>query len=152
MDCKNILNCASFVAFVFLGFLANVQADARGPVSNTCDFFLPKMTVYIKHSMGQGVMVDVHCKSKDDDLGNHSLAEGQWYRFKFRPNLWDTTLFWCDVSWNGRRQVFNAYRQKTTYGKCLVVGCECPWNLTPDGPCFFNPKTEKHDLCEGWRG
>uniref|UniRef100_A0A7N0TBC1 S-protein homolog n=1 Tax=Kalanchoe fedtschenkoi TaxID=63787 RepID=A0A7N0TBC1_KALFE len=150
MASKNILNYASFVAFVFIGFLALVH-EAREPVSNDCDFFFPKMTVYIKHSMGQGVMLDLHCKSKDDDLGNQRLANGQWYRFSFRPNVGGTTLFWCDVSWNGRSQVFNAYREKDTYWKCHDVGCDCPWNLTPDGPCFFNPKTEKYDMCQGWR-
>uniref|UniRef100_A0A7N0TAP4 S-protein homolog n=1 Tax=Kalanchoe fedtschenkoi TaxID=63787 RepID=A0A7N0TAP4_KALFE len=133
-------------------FLAHVQQAREPAVSNSCDFFFPKMTVYIKHSMGDGVLVDVHCKSKDDDLGNQPLAQGQWYRFSFRPNLGDTTLFWCDVSWDGRRQVFDAYHQKTTYGKCHDVGCDCPWELTPNGPCFYNPKTQKNDLCEGWRG
>uniref|UniRef100_A0A7N0TBD2 S-protein homolog n=1 Tax=Kalanchoe fedtschenkoi TaxID=63787 RepID=A0A7N0TBD2_KALFE len=109
------------------------------------------MTVYIKHSMGQGVMVDVHCKSKQNDLGNHRLADGQWYRFKFRPNIWFTTFFWCDVSWNGRRQVFDAYNGKDSYWNCVALGCDCPWKLTPDGPCFFNPKTQMCDICQGWR-
>uniref|UniRef100_A0A7N0TAP2 S-protein homolog n=1 Tax=Kalanchoe fedtschenkoi TaxID=63787 RepID=A0A7N0TAP2_KALFE len=151
MDSRNVLNCASFVAFVFLGFLAHVR-EARELVSNGCDSPLyPKMTVYIKHSMGQGVMVDVHCKSKDNDLGNHRLADGRWYRFSFRPNAWFTTLFWCDVSWNGRRQVFNAYGGKGSYWNCVSLGCDCPWKLTPDGPCFFDRKTQKCDICQGWR-
>lgn len=27
----------------------------------------------------------VHCKSKDNDLGNHVLRVGESYRFSFRP-------------------------------------------------------------------
>ncbi|KAL9668698.1 hypothetical protein QQ045_006236 [Rhodiola kirilowii] len=110
------------------------------------------MTVYIKHSMGKGIIVDVHCKSKDDDLGVRHLPEGQYFRFGFGPHVVKNTLFWCDVSWNGRKQVFNAYKDPESYWDCHGVGCECPWNLTPNGPCFFNVKTQQFDKCGPWRG
>ncbi|KAL9672033.1 hypothetical protein QQ045_009607 [Rhodiola kirilowii] len=54
------------------------------------------MTVYIKHSMG--IIVDVHCKSKDDDLGVRHLPEGQYFPLGFRPHVVKNTFFWCDVS------------------------------------------------------
>ncbi|KAK4756548.1 hypothetical protein SAY87_006675 [Trapa incisa] len=43
------------------------------------------------HSFG------IHCKSKDDDLGNHIVGPNQRYGFEFRDNFLGTTLFFCGV-------------------------------------------------------
>ena len=40
----------------------------------------------------------VHCKSKDDDLGEHVLHTGDNYNWSFRENFWISTLFWCHFS------------------------------------------------------
>ncbi|KAL9670954.1 hypothetical protein QQ045_008517 [Rhodiola kirilowii] len=135
------------------GFFLQVQAETHGmEVSNSCYIIHPRMTVYIKHRMGQGVVVDLHCKSKDDDLGVQHLAQEQQYSFSFLPNIWGTTQFWCDVSWNGRKQVFDAYRNKVQFWRCYDMACDCPWLLTPNGPCFYDLQTKQFDRCQSWKG
>ena len=35
----------------------------------------------------------VHCKSKNDDLGEHVLRTGENYSWNFKENFWRSTLF-----------------------------------------------------------
>ncbi|OVA13122.1 Plant self-incompatibility S1 [Macleaya cordata] len=41
----------------------------------------------------------IHCRSKDDDLGEHSIPYGQTYTWSFHPNFIRTTLFWCGIGY-----------------------------------------------------
>jgi len=45
----------------------------------------------------------VHCKSKDDDIGFHTLMFGESYMFSFKPAIlpWIQTLFFCSFTWSG---------------------------------------------------
>ncbi|KAK3198020.1 hypothetical protein Dsin_021435 [Dipteronia sinensis] len=52
--------------------------------------------VYI-HS---GLDLTVHCKSGDDDLGEHVLPFKGWYSFRFRP--WTNSLFHCIFAWQNQ--------------------------------------------------
>ena len=40
--------------------------------------------------------LQIHCKSKNDDLGVHILQYDEEYKFGFKPNYWLTTLFYCE--------------------------------------------------------
>ena len=53
--------------------------------------------VHLKNIVGSDVIV--HCKSKNDDLGLHTISNEQEYEWSFRPNVFQTTLFYCYVSW-----------------------------------------------------
>ncbi|KAK3221095.1 hypothetical protein Dsin_015065 [Dipteronia sinensis] len=59
----------------------------------------PKVHLSIENNMGSGVDLTLHCKSKDDDLGEHKLPNSGKYMFQFRPNYWGTTLFFCSFAW-----------------------------------------------------
>lgn len=53
----------------------------------------------------------VHCRSKDDDLGNHTLRSGQEFDWHFRTNFLGTTLYSCDFVWGLKKKgmvVFDA--------------------------------------------
>lgn len=39
-----------------------------------------------------------HCKSKDNDLGEHEIDLGAKYSFSFKENFWQSTRFWCNFS------------------------------------------------------
>ncbi|AES78447.1 putative plant self-incompatibility S1 [Medicago truncatula] len=58
----------------------------------------------------------LHCKSKDDDLGFHSISYSQQYEFTFRPSyvFWINTLFFCSFTWQGSpyRHYIDIYSQK----------------------------------------
>ena len=42
----------------------------------------------------------VHCKSANNDLGEHVLRTGDNYNWSFKENFWTSTLFWCHFSSN----------------------------------------------------
>ncbi|XP_038698049.1 S-protein homolog 5-like [Tripterygium wilfordii] len=69
--------------------------DARFPIPK-------KVTTHINNDLGPGIDLTLHCKSKEDDLGEHVLQyHDQGYEFRFRPNIWGSTLFFCSFSWQG---------------------------------------------------
>uniref|UniRef100_A0A7N0UH66 S-protein homolog n=1 Tax=Kalanchoe fedtschenkoi TaxID=63787 RepID=A0A7N0UH66_KALFE len=94
--------------------------------------------------------IKVHCKSKNDDMGEHTLWNGMHTTFSFRW-FWSKTFFWCDVFWNNRWVVFDAYVHSRDVNRCLKNHCDCKWAITSKGPCFWNQETQKYDLCESWR-
>lgn len=53
--------------------------------------------VAILNNMKDSTLI-VHCKSKDDNLGEHVVNVGGKYYWMFKENLWQTTLFWCNFS------------------------------------------------------
>ncbi|KAG5560487.1 hypothetical protein RHGRI_003714 [Rhododendron griersonianum] len=58
--------------------------------------FFKRVTVHVINGVpGVPDTLQVHCQSKDDDLGTHGLKNGQEINWTFKPNLFDTTLFFC---------------------------------------------------------
>ncbi|ESW11844.1 hypothetical protein PHAVU_008G063200 [Phaseolus vulgaris] len=57
--------------------------------------------------------LNIHCKSKDDDLGPHVLHINQYIRITFQPNFFFGTLFFY-------------------YYKC---DADCKWYVHKDGLC-----------------
>ena len=57
---------------------------------------LSKWKVGISNEMvGPNQTLTIHCKSKDDDLGERNLNVGQSFEWEFKENLISTTLYWC---------------------------------------------------------
>lgn len=48
----------------------------------------------------------LHCASRDDDLGNHTLFHNQVESWRFRTNFWGTTHFFCNFWWGRKTQAF----------------------------------------------
>ncbi|KAI3913555.1 hypothetical protein MKX01_022136 [Papaver californicum] len=72
----------------------------------------------------------IHCKSKDDDLGEHTLAYAEYFSWKFKVNIIFTTLFWCNMWWidsNGKQVHggYDIYRYTRDWWKCYNY-CEYP--------------------------
>ncbi|PON63769.1 Self-incompatibility protein [Parasponia andersonii] len=56
-------------------------------------------SVKITNSLGPNIDLTLHCKSKDDDLGDHVLPYNASFGFDFNRNIWGTTLFFCGFPW-----------------------------------------------------
>ncbi|KAL3518657.1 hypothetical protein ACH5RR_021246 [Cinchona calisaya] len=56
-----------------------------------------KVQVHIMNMQRSGGRINVHCQSKDDDLGFHVVEYGDEYSWSFGANIWGSTLFYCDV-------------------------------------------------------
>lgn len=87
----------------------------------------------------------VHCRSVDDDLGDHSvLFNTPPYNFSFHDEIFLTTSFGCDLFHKGGnlvyRQSFRAYRGAYPF-RC---GLLYVWNARDDGIYLSkNRKPEK---------
>ncbi|KAF9591267.1 hypothetical protein IFM89_003218 [Coptis chinensis] len=55
--------------------------------------------VFLRNEIGSGVVLNYHCQSKDDDLGNRTLAYDEEWEWEFKTSIWFNTLFWCRMDW-----------------------------------------------------
>ncbi|KAF8031451.1 hypothetical protein BT93_D0612 [Corymbia citriodora subsp. variegata] len=90
------------------------------------------------------LLLTVHCKSKNDDLGFHDIATGGTWEFSFRPNFFGRTLYFCSLSWPGQFRRFDIYVQSRD--KCQ----NCLRNISPDYPCRLSFKTKEIVQCYPW--
>lgn len=74
----------------------------------------------------------IHCKSKDDDLGEHSLKVGEDFRWHFKINIWFSTLFFCDFNWGQMSRTFNVFTFRKEGKFCSKTG-NCYWLPTERG-------------------
>ncbi|KEH27013.1 putative plant self-incompatibility S1 [Medicago truncatula] len=77
----------------------------------------------------------VHCKSKNDDLGFHTIMFGQSYVFSFKPIVFPifiATLFFCSFTWpqDPNLHYLDVYDAKND--DCR----DCSWKINVDGGCL----------------
>ncbi|XP_026377177.1 S-protein homolog 29-like [Papaver somniferum] len=53
----------------------------------------------VRNDISDKTVLTIHCKSKDDDLGEHKLAYGQSFNWTFHQNFMRSTMFWCFMWW-----------------------------------------------------
>ena len=53
----------------------------------------------------------VGCASADNRIGDRTIADQQAIGWKFRPNIWGSTLFWCKVRFNGKEKQFTSWKR-----------------------------------------
>ncbi|CAH8302273.1 unnamed protein product [Eruca vesicaria subsp. sativa] len=109
-----------------------------------------KTTVQISNRLDGGLTLKLHCKSKNNDLGVQTLAPDSSWSFKFRPNIFGTTLFFCRFVWAHEAHsfdIYDDYRDGVRKGNPCI---DCTWNIDQHRPCRFNEKTNLFDLCHHW--
>lgn len=101
-----------------------------------------KITVIIINDLETQYNMAAHCKSADDDLGEHVLVYGANFEFHFKRNFAGGTRFYCKFSFEGGFKWFDIYVEGRDF-------CDhCVWKIRENGPCF---QTEKHqDQCFHW--
>ncbi|CAI0476462.1 unnamed protein product [Linum tenue] len=102
-----------------------------------------KTTVQITN--GLKVQLTAHCKSKDDDIGEKSLAFDDSFGWTFYPNYIPNTLFFCSFEWDGSggKKYFDIYDEKRDEQRCT----DCKWAIFHNGPCFYDEKAKLYDDC-----
>lgn len=76
-------------------------------LSTTC---FSRLHVDIANRLPQNAApLQLHCRSKDDDMGYHNLSVNQIYSWKFRMNFWGSTLFYCDFWWGEKHAAFKVF-------------------------------------------
>lgn len=97
----------------------------------------PRYTIHISNEI-PNAQITVHCRSKEDDLGTHSLKEHDDYMWQFCQNVWGTTLFACDVKWNDKTASFHGFDRKLGQDDCVKMACR--WSAMADGIYFHEKK------------
>ena len=70
----------------------------------------------------------VHCKSKNDDLGEHVLRTRENYNWSFKENFWRSTLFWCHFSSKYGQVTGDVFwPEKGTWFSDQCVHHNCTW-------------------------
>jgi hypothetical protein len=119
----------------------------------TTSAFYHRVTVTIINALSAPptpTSITVHCKSKDDDLGFHTLVFGGVYKFSFKPIFFPrtkNTLFFCSFTWPGNpfRHYLDIYDQKRD-------GCtDCSWQIMIDGGCQYNKRSGLYNRCYRWK-
>ncbi|XP_057475973.1 self-incompatibility protein S1-like [Actinidia eriantha] len=102
----------------------------------------------IKNMLGNGNMMSIHCQSKDNDLGNQTVSDGSEFGWDFSPNVWGTTLFYCDLDWkNVSDFYFDAYAFARDSVRCKTL---CSWLVSGEGMYGFNEGTGLWEFMYNW--
>ncbi|PIA30604.1 hypothetical protein AQUCO_05500134v1 [Aquilegia coerulea] len=101
----------------------------------------PKTNLTIINYISESTILYLHCKSRDNDLGPQVMAYSQHVQWKFYPNIFDTTLFWCTMNWidsDGHEEYgsFNIYESDRDRRICAV---ECQREVRKEGVYFNYP-------------
>lgn len=107
-------------------------------------FGIHKTTVMIINDLENGHNLQVHCKSKNNDLGAKVIQPNMQYTFKFQPNVFSrNTLFFCSFIWAGENfKYFEIYRENRD--DCR----KCIWLIRPYGSCL---SLGNDYICYTWR-
>ncbi|KAK6265923.1 hypothetical protein QUC31_016760 [Theobroma cacao] len=80
----------------------------------------------------------IHCHSRDDDLGEHTLWKDQEFRFKFIVHFVKTTHFVCDFNWGSKSlDNISVFKNDAETSSCRATG-NCFWKAEEDGIYFSN--------------
>lgn len=109
--------------------------------------FLDKVHVRMINVMDSAEDLQVHCKSKNDDLGMKIIPHGFFYEFKFKANIWGNTLFFCSFVFDNKLHWFNIYEENRDAGTCWE---KCWWKIKEPGLCLLDYMTGNFDFCYGW--
>ncbi|KAJ0035820.1 hypothetical protein Pint_24138 [Pistacia integerrima] len=106
-----------------------------------------KVHASIKNRLDNGKNLTVHCQSKDDDLGQQNVADGNEFGWDFAVNVVGTTLFYCDMEWDQYQYHFDAYAVNRDYVRCEN---QCLWLVSAEGMYGLNGRTGFWEYMYHW--
>lgn len=103
--------------------------------------FSAKVEVHIVSNLNPtSPPLQVHCKSREDDLGNHMLSVNQDYNWSFCNGFFETTLFYCNIRTGEKQLGFQAFASGWRENCTKNV---CNWAAKEDGIYFNGQKKDK---------
>uniref|UniRef100_A0A914YUD4 S-protein homolog n=1 Tax=Panagrolaimus superbus TaxID=310955 RepID=A0A914YUD4_9BILA len=82
-----------------------VEAIASGAKEHAGEIY-----VRVMNSMGPDVEITANCASADDKIDETKLKDGESFAWSFKPNIFRTTQFWCDVTTSdGKKKHWDVY-------------------------------------------
>ncbi|KAL5981757.1 hypothetical protein ACLOJK_015820 [Asimina triloba] len=109
---------------------------------------LNKVHVSLMNRLGDGKSMNIHCQSKDNDLGEHTVAEGEEFSWDFSVNAFGTTLFYCDLGWGKISDFhFDSFSAGRDRRRC---SSQCLWLVAKEGVYGLNDETGLWEFMYGW--
>lgn len=99
------------------------------------------------NALATGKTLQVHCKSKNDDLGVHQVVPGEFYMFSFTPSFFLTTLFFCGFVFDDTLHWYDIYVGGRDRNRCVD---HCWWKIIESGPCLVGAGPGGSMLCYDW--
>ncbi|PKI36641.1 S-protein homolog 2-like [Punica granatum] len=132
-----------FVIYLIGFWVRIITANARSSVA-------PKKVVEIYNKLPFGMVLDIHCKSKNRDLGNHTIFGPQFYQFQVRPSRSGTTEYSCEFNWVGvaGALVNDFYTEKRDTIRCAT---RCRWVIRYEGIYGYREDTGEPDIVYEWQ-
>ncbi|KAI3834729.1 hypothetical protein MKX03_013982 [Papaver bracteatum] len=131
---------AIFSTLVILSLFCAQSVDGFDAVWNT-------KTVTVQNDIDPNIAFKIHCRSSEDDFGEHMLYHRQSFYWRFNVNFLQTTKFKCDSSWydpnekKNHKMEFYAYYTKKHYNRyCLD---DCFWSIRRDGGYYGKSEDDK---------
>ncbi|KAL7163767.1 hypothetical protein ACSBR2_039814 [Camellia fascicularis] len=119
-----------------VSFAINGKEETRETTNGVSSLRFSTRHMNITNDLGEGITLTIHCKSKDDDLGQHDLGFHSSFTWHFKANLFiDNTLFYCYMFWNGVSGSFDVFREGRDKGRCAE---RCWWSIRTDGAYSLN--------------
>ncbi|KAJ4850196.1 hypothetical protein Tsubulata_027131 [Turnera subulata] len=121
-----------FVAAIFFQFLAT--ANGWSPFCTKTKF-----TVHVVDGLSSNAQpLLLHCWSRDQDLGNHTLYIGGDFFFHFRQRFFPPpTRFQCDMNWGPKHLQVTVFDKDRVKDDCCKTGT-CFWRAQDDGIYYSN--------------
>ncbi|PRQ45873.1 putative plant self-incompatibility S1 [Rosa chinensis] len=119
-------------------------------LKNTCEAQIVKHKTHLQISNYMETELTIHCKSKDNDIGVKTLPPQGSYAFSFRPNFWNSTLFFCKFTWKDGSHWFDIYVQTRDQHSCVK---NCNWFVVKNGSgvCrLIEGEAHLVDMCYPW--
>ncbi|XP_024984191.1 S-protein homolog 5-like [Cynara cardunculus var. scolymus] len=120
----------SFSFIFFTTFLCIIIS-----VAESCTFTQGYSVIVINDNINE--KVQVHCKSKDNDIGLKSIGLKESVAWSFCDNInFPSTLFYCNFQLGKKHQVFDVYNRDV--GRSCKKGPKgdrrlCRWYIRHDG-------------------
>lgn len=114
---------------------------------------LQKWDIHIVNGLTNGQNLLVHCKSKDDDLGEKNLSVGTEFNWSFTVNIWNTTLFWCYLRKpNAESMSFEAFwvEKQSIWLFYRCYKNNCIWTAKDDGIYLRDNPVNRDVLVHKW--
>ncbi|GAB2279947.1 hypothetical protein Dimus_014583 [Dionaea muscipula] len=109
---------------------------------------IPKYThVSLTNGLGDGLSLTVHCQSDQnhDTIGTVVIADGQTFDWRFKPNFWGTTEWFCNFIWQDAIGTYDIYVYKRDHHLC---GKHCQWYINRQG--LFGPGPGSSQIYFSW--
>ena len=107
--------------------------------------------VHVVNNLSNNQTLFLHCKSKEDDLGEHNLTAGTEFTWKFKQNFFQTTLFWCYLRKPDKFcSIFNVFWKEDFFQfRCSYKNCI--WIAKVEGIYLKNIPEGHDELWQKWK-